>query len=164
MEIKMGISRADVEVMVDKIIADKGEIKVADFTDENLGQQVIRLVTGLNSVGFSRGYIVNKAEECFGCYFKKVGMDFAKIFKKPDVLDETEKEYLKTFLAPWLKLGNRERIMVKKVELCREYYLAIDLSGMVEDTVALPNFSKTLNMYKGMVANRNYTVEELGLR
>lgn len=162
MEIKMGISRTDVEIMVDKITAN--EVKIADFTDENLGQQVIRLVTSLNNLGFSRGYIVNKAEECFGCYFKKVGMDFAKIFKKPDVLDETEKEYLKTFLAPWLKLGNKERIMVEKVELCREYYLAIDLSGVVVDSVALPNFLKTLNMYKGMVANRKYTVEELGLR
>lgn len=162
MEIKMGISRADVEVMVDKIIAK--EVKVADFTDENLGQQVIRLVASLYNVNFSRSYIVDKAEECFGCYFKKVGMDFAKIFKKPDVLDETEKEYLKTLLAPWLKLGNRERITVKKVELSREYYLDIDLSGMVEDCVTLPNFPKTTGMYKGMVANRKYTVEELGLR
>lgn len=162
MEIKMVISRADVEVMVDKIITN--EVKVADFTDENLGQQVIRLVTSLNKVGFSRGYIVNKAEECFGCYFKKVGMDFAKIFKKPDVLDETEKKYLKTFLAPWLKLGNRERITVKKVDYYNKYYLEIELSGTIEDDVALPTFPKTLNMYRGMVAGRKYTVEELGLK
>ena len=76
---------------------------------------------------------------------------------KVSILDEVEKEYLKAVLAPWLKRKNH--ITIEKVCHSRNF-LCINI---MEEEINLPFFSSD-KMYKGMKANKVYTVEELGLR
>ena len=100
MKLGMEITRKDVKVMVDKIL--NGQVTVSNFTDENLGGQMIDMVKHYYRVGYSKAYVLDKAEECLAEYFKKVGADFAEIFKEPEVLDEVEKAYLGNILKPFL--------------------------------------------------------------
>lgn len=76
---------------------------------------------------------------------------------KTSILDEVEKKYLKGVLAPWLKRKNH--ITIEKVCSSRKY-LCINVMG---EEINLPFFCSD-EMYKGMEANKVYTVEELGLK
>lgn len=72
-----------------------------------------------------------------------------------EILDQKEKEYLNVVIKPF---KNRV-ISIKKVRLVVTEYVEIKLSG---ETMNLPAFKKG-KMYKGMEANKQYTLEELGL-
>lgn len=157
MEIKMGITRADVEVMVDKIL--DGDVEVSDFTDENLGEQLIDLVQYFGDMG-RRSTAITKAEECLEKYLKKVGADFGKIFAKPELLDKVEKEYLGNLLKPYLKKD--VRVIVTKHLSWNGDREWINIHVGFED-FDLPYFNRN-TMYKGLKVDREYTVEELSLR
>ena len=86
-------------------------------------------------------------------------------YKEP-ILDKEEKEYLSFIIKPF-----RNRIMdVYKTmyEYEREDYYAIrirlkpEFSGSTYDYLSLPYFRGN-TMYKGMQADKNYTLEDLGL-
>lgn len=75
---------------------------------------------------------------------------------KPEILDNTEKRYLKDVIRPF-----RDRVKyIEKRNISRGDYIRI----MIQDTniCDLPYFEKD-TMYKGMKLYRHYTLEELGL-
>lgn len=84
-------------------------------------------------------------------------------YKEP-ILDEAEKEYLSSVIKPF-----RSRI----VRICKRdcsvdnYYIKIILKPIDDDSraehIALPEFKKDVMMYKGMKADKRYSLEELGL-
>lgn len=81
---------------------------------------------------------------------------------RPDVLDDVEKEYLKSALAPF-----RNRITgIKKMSIIGWnriiVYVAGERTGEI-DALTFPRFSEHSNMYAGMEEEREYTPEELGI-
>ena len=93
------------------------------------------------------------------------GSPCADVIKKwakaeASVLDEVEKEYLKNLLAPWLKRKDTPITVEKVCYNNKEKFLAIAIK---DEDIDLPFFYSE-KMYKGMKANKIYTVEELGLR
>ena len=75
---------------------------------------------------------------------------------KPEILDNTEKRYLKDVIRPF-----RDRVKyIEKRNISRGDYIRI----MIQDTniCDLPYFEKD-TMYKGMKLYRHYTLKELGL-
>ena len=164
MKLGMEITRKDVEVMVDKIL--NGQVVVSDFTDENLGGQMVEMVKYYHRSYYGKAYIIDKATECLSEYFKKVGADFAEIFKEPEVLDEVEKAYLGNILKPFIR-----KYKTIKVEKYRGYLGRVEWIEILlyededgdDDVIEFPAFEAG-TMYKGMEADRVYTVEELGLK
>lgn len=94
---------------------------------------------------------------------------YETIYKKPqEILDKEEKEYLSAVIRPF-----RNRVeYIKKVsqskycefiEMSVRYAIGTIYTGLMRtDEMYLPTFSKG-SMYKGMEADRKYTLEELGL-
>ena len=84
---------------------------------------------------------------------------------KPDVLDEEEKEYLSVVIGPF-----RSRVIcIRKLEYGPlKYSINIRLyrekgdDAPGNDYIRLPFFTGD-KMYKGMEADKSYTLEELGL-
>ena len=72
-----------------------------------------------------------------------------------EILDETEKEYLKEVIRPFK--DKIKFIFKKEYKGC--YYIKILLNN---DEMSLPNFEKE-TMYKGMEVDKKYTLKELGL-
>lgn len=76
----------------------------------------------------------------------------------PDILTDKEKDYLSAVIKPFR--GDVEYIeKINHSCLNDKQYLRIELPG---DYCTLPLFEKG-TMYKGMEANKTYTLEELGL-
>ena len=78
------------------------------------------------------------------------------------ILTEKEKEYLSSVIKPF-----RDRILhIFKFDLMGYEGIGIDLKFPKvenhEDAMTLPSFEKG-TMYKGMEANKDYTLEDLGL-
>ena len=82
-----------------------------------------------------------------------------------EILNEKEKEYLGNVIKPF-----RDRVTkIAKFESIRgdAFYICIFVRPSVhmvlgDDTLRLPLFAKNI-MYKNMVINTGYTLEELGL-
>lgn len=76
--------------------------------------------------------------------------------QEKEILDETEKRYLKSIIRPF---KDKIRRISKETTFGGEYYIYIDLD---DDSISLPNFKKG-TMYNGMKDNKEYTLKELGL-
>ena len=73
----------------------------------------------------------------------------------PDILTDKEKAYLSAVIKPF-----REKVgYVKKIDCGKREFLKIYLE---DDDIPFPFFTKG-TMYKGMEADKEYTLEELGL-
>lgn len=84
---------------------------------------------------------------------------YETIYEAPkQILDKEEKEYLEGVIRPF-----RDRVkyivMLMVVGCDNEFCIYIQLS---DSCVNLPSF-KSGTMYKGMVRNKEYTLDELGL-
>jgi hypothetical protein len=84
-----------------------------------------------------------------------------------DVLDEKEKEYLKSIIRPF---KDRVEYIEKKKNINSEgtfYFIAIAIKSVVIDclseTIYFPYFKPESKMYDGMNLNKEYTLKELGL-
>ncbi len=78
-------------------------------------------------------------------------------FSEHKILDNTEKRYLKNIISPF---RDEVKSIRKKIQDGKIYeFILIELSF---DILVLPRFEKG-TMYKGMVTNKEYTLEELGL-
>lgn len=84
-----------------------------------------------------------------------------------DVLDEKEKEYLKSIIRPF---KDRVEYIEKKKNINSEgtfYFIAIAIKSVVIDclseTIYFPYFKPESKMYEGMELNKEYTLKELGL-
>ena len=76
--------------------------------------------------------------------------------QEKEILDETEKRYLKSIIRPF---KDKIRRISKETAFGGEYYIYIDLDG---DSISLQNFKK-VTMYNCMKDNKEYTLKELGL-
>ena len=77
---------------------------------------------------------------------------------KPPILDDVEKAYLSAVIKPFRKRIKR----IEKISnnfICGKQFLCVELTT---DNLTFPVFEKG-TMYKGMEANKRYTLEELGL-
>lgn len=76
--------------------------------------------------------------------------------KKEEILDEKEKEYLRTVIKPF-----RDRVcFIKKIGgFTTRQYITIVLK---DESVEMPYF-KVNSMYKGMEVDKQYSLKELGL-
>ena len=90
--------------------------------------------------------------------FEGVTWDGGPVRFRNDVLDETERKYLKAVLSPF---RNRDvRVTKLKFPGCSDYYLWAALED--GDSLAFPNFPAG-TMYNGMELYHEYTLEELGI-
>ena len=78
-------------------------------------------------------------------------------YKEP-ILDDVEREYLSTVIKPFRK---KVKKIVKRTNTQEEQYIRIVLDGI--ERMNFPNFNKNTGMYKGMEADKLYSLEELGL-
>lgn len=76
--------------------------------------------------------------------------------QEKEILDETEKRYLKSIIRPF---KDKIRRISKETTLSGECYIYIDLD---DDSIGLLNFKKG-TMYNGMEEDKRYTLKELGL-
>jgi len=76
--------------------------------------------------------------------------------RKEDILDKEEHDYLEAVIKPF-----RDKVIwIKKEQLFSIEYLTINFGSA--SPMFFPDF-KTGTMYKGMEAEKEYTLEELGL-
>lgn len=155
------------------------ELELAEYTYEDLKKSPIG-----TKITFEAGAVLVKDEEN---YFENVNRcreianlynlkdncsDLGKIIKieeptyqtvyeyKPEILDEAEKRYLRNVIRPF-------RDKVKHVEKVVFSDGDATISIRIEENnkiwyIGFPPFKKD-RMYKGMVDNKKYTLEELGL-
>lgn len=77
---------------------------------------------------------------------------------KVEILDETEKRYLKNIIRPF-----RDKVeCITKRNNGIDNFICIHINGRENVGIILPHFDKG-TMYKGMEDNKEYTLEELGL-
>lgn len=96
--------------------------------------------------------------EPFEELFKEVTWKGGGVRFRKDVLDETERKYLKAVLRPF---RNRvARVTKLKFPGCSDYSLRVDLED--GDSLSFPNFPAG-TMYNGMELYHEYTLEELGI-
>lgn len=82
---------------------------------------------------------------------------YETIYKREEpILDDKEKEYLGNLIRPF-----RDKVMnIAKITVSEENeYISISLNN---DIILLPNFKRN-TLYKNMEANKEYTLEKLGL-
>lgn len=100
-----------------------------------------------------------------GKFFKSLSNDFTGTLEvengfivEKEILDDAEKEYLLNVIKPFKdKVKYIKKIMNFKGD---KIYISIQIKN--EPSVELPYFYKN-TMYKGMEANKEYTLKELGL-
>lgn len=97
---------------------------------------------------------------CNGCIFD--GGDCCKKVKdwlnsECDILSNKEKQYLQNIVKPFQQ---KVQYICKNTEDDTEW-IVIAINGDVD--ITLPSFKEGA-MYKGMETNKNYTLEELGLK
>lgn len=96
--------------------------------------------------------------EPFEHVFNKITWKGGPVQFRKDVLDETERKYLKAVLRPF---RNRDvRVAKIKLEVCSDCYLRAGLEN--GDHLSFPDFPAG-TMYNGMELYREYTLEELGI-
>ena len=108
-----------------------------------------------------RGKMVNgycEGFKCTGC--KERFIKWLLEETKEPILDDAEKEYLSAVIKPF---RNKVKNIVKisGIGKSKEQYIRIVLGEL--DFMNFPNFNKNTGMYKGMEADRLYSLEELGL-
>lgn len=79
---------------------------------------------------------------------------------KEPILDDAEKRYLKGVIRPFRKKV-KHIVKINLFSLSEEQFIRIVIGNL--DFINLPNFNKNTGMYKGMEADKLYSLEELGL-
>ena len=98
----------------------------------------------------------------FNHLFKNVMADGEPVRFREPILDDVEREYLKTVFKPFAS-----RIEWVKKQRCNEMwegmeYITVIMTDPAGDSTCFPTF-KAKTMYKGMMPNKAYTLEELGI-
>lgn len=114
---------------------------------ENNPSQVFKILDGTNVV-FEKPILLNRAH--LSLFLTWLEQEY-----KPPILDDVEKAYLSAVLKPFRKkVGYVKKINCGKIEFLKIY--------LEDDSIPFPFFTKD-TMYKGMEADKDYTLEELGL-
>ena len=112
-------------------------------------------------VGKGKSYIGMTIQELENKYNDKIlevkrPTQYKTTFIKKEILDETEKRYLRAVIRPF-----KDKVRyIEKTAGWNGYYISIRLKD--DDSVGLP-FFRSDEMYKGMQGEKPYTVKELGL-
>lgn len=101
---------------------------------------------------FCEGY------DCEGC--KERFLKWLLEECKEPVLDDAEKEYLSAVIKPF-RNKVKKIAKISRIGQPEEQYIRIVLGEL--DFMNFPNFNTNTGMYKGMEADRLYSLEELGL-
>lgn len=122
---------------------------------ENNPSQVFKILDGTNVV-FEKPILLNRAD-------LSLFLSWLEEEYKSNILGEKEKEYLSAVIKPF-----RDMILwIKKdgIEGYKEEWISIGYKSKNTNSfgvATLPNF-KTGTIYKDMEADKEYTLEELGL-
>ena len=120
---------------------------------------------------YDNGYATNKLDNYTKDLKEKYGnnLDIVKVERvdsyitvferKEEILDEKEKEYLRTVIRPF---KNEIKYIIKKENYARVDREYIGIIFKDNDDMYFKDFKKE-TMYKGMQTNKEYTLEELGL-
>lgn len=115
-----------------------------------------RLESRLNVTNIEN--LKNLKDDYYGKIIKIEEPKYITVYEsKPEILDETEKRYLRGVIRPF---KNKIKYIFKYDNTLQQEYIVIyfsDNSGIV-----FPTFKED-TMYKGMTPNKKYTLEELGL-
>lgn len=104
---------------------------------------------------FHNGVCPDNCKDC-----KKAAMKWLLSEYKEPILDDVEREYLSAVIKPFRnKVKNIAKI--SGIGKSKEQYIRIVLGEL--DFMNFPNFNKNTGMYKGMEADRLYSLEELDL-
>ena len=151
------------------------ELELAEYTYENLKKSPIG-----TKITFESGKVLVKTREGrFENYIDYTHIEYLKNLKnnshgkiikieeptyetvyeyKPEILDETEKRYLKNFIRPFKDSVETIRRLYSPTK--KKDYIQIRYKD--DRPTNLPYFERD-TMYKKMEINKNYTLEELGL-
>lgn len=121
--------------------------KLQKSNTENLGCAVFDIRTGSGDCGDC------DCKECCIKSFEWLNQEY-----KEPILDDVEREYLSSVIKPFRK---KVKNIVKRTSIPEEQYIRIVLGEL--DFMNFPNFNTNTGMYKGMEADRLYSLEELGL-
>lgn len=139
----------------EKYSLDKLRVSV---TYEIVGIAYIKIYHGINRV-YYKGYDVEEfALRWITDFIKWLEKDDGEEYK-PQILTDKEKAYLSAVIKPFRK--NVECIEKIKTYSVGKEYISITMKKYY-DSCELPVFKKG-TMYKGMEANKRYTLEELEL-
>ena len=129
----------------DKYILNEIVIKTADTLS---GHKV--KIFYKDKIIYERIYLVETSPKKITDFFNWLEQEY-----KPPILDDVEKAYLSAVIKPFRKKVG----YVKKIDCGKKEFLKIYLE---DDNIPFPFFTKG-KMYKGMEANKKYTLKELGL-
>lgn len=139
----------------DKCILKNG--KVIIFNKDNSYQKITYVFENLDSnlkYNLNDNVSIVKVERPvkYKTVFERVEED------KKEILDETEREYLKAVIKPFKKRVK----FIRKTESNMLFEKELLLIQLNDDDLILPYFEKE-TMYKGMELGKKYTLEELGI-
>lgn len=139
----------------DKCILKNGEVII--FNKDNSYQKTTYVFENLDSnlkYNFNDNVSIVKVERPvkYKTVFERVEED------KKEILDETEREYLKAVIKPFKKRVK----FIRKTESNMLFEKELLLIQLNDDDLILPYFEKE-TMYKGMELGKKYTLEELGI-
>lgn len=133
----------------------KGELKEILLDDYDNPREVFRKI----SKRFDRQIKISPIE-----HFTDAILNWMAQPYEESVLDDVEKAYLKAVIKPF-----KDKVLhIYKTDQYDENYQYIIIVmksikyGLNEENIAFPLFKKN-TMYKGMKADKNYTLKELGL-
>ena len=135
---------------ITKFYFDKGE-------DINMGKSMFEIVK-------DRDVVLGSGNGDSQRYFKTVKdfVDFLSLPVEEEKLDNVEKRYIKDFIRPFrddIKFIKKVSTLYTLKEQIRIIYYKNGMTG----EILLPPFPKN-SMYKGMKLNKEYTLEELGIK
>ena len=107
-----------------------------------------------DKVIYKRIYLIDNDSKKIKGFFNWLEQEY-----KPPILDDVEKAYLSAVIKPFRK--DIEYIVKFKRYSDKKEYIYMTMKKD-DDYCALPVFEKG-TMYKGMEANKRYTLEKLGL-
>lgn len=114
---------------------------------ENNPSQVFKILDGTNVI-FEKPILLNRVS-------LSLFLSWLEEEYKPEILTDKEKAYLSAVIKPFRK----KMEYVNKIDCEKKEFLKIYLK---DDSISFPFFTKG-TMYKGMEADKKYTLEELGL-
>lgn len=118
---------------------------------ENNPSQVFKILDGTNVV-FEKPILLNRVS--LSLFLSWLEEEYV-----PDILTDKEKAYLSAVIKPFRK-------RIEYIEKTDNYYVDgkqfLSIGLVTDDHCYLPFFKKG-TMYKGMEANKAYTLEDLGL-
>lgn len=133
----------------------KGELKEILLDDYDNPREVFRKI----SKRFDRQIKISPIEHPTDAILNWMAQTY-----KEQILDEAEKAYLRAVIKPF-----KDKVLhIYKTDQYDENYQYIIIVmksikyGLNEENIAFPLFKKN-TMYKGMKADKNYTLKELGL-